>query len=296
MAHGTDSDVESKAVAVTLLKGGVTKTSVCLNTAQADADRGRDVAVVDLDTNGNATHYLGYEDHYTDASLTLGDVLLSNEDGTPDDLVIETGLGFDLFPASTSLESLASNLSNEPIPSEVLLENLVEPLLGDRYDRIYIDTPADRGLLLNNAAVASLNLLLPVTPEEGVVNGLRNTINRVVKPLSKRRDLTLLGIVPNKLSTRIDQQTADRRLLEPLCRSDYMSQYLPEFAYIAPETWDAIDDGELAKLPKPAIRSTPNIGKAFGANETLRHYAPDDDQLQYFDHLVDIVDNGGVLR
>jgi chromosome partitioning protein len=284
------------AVAFTLLKGGVTKTSIAINTTQAVADRGDDVLLVDLDTNGNATYYLGYGERYENADLDIGDVILESGEATPGDVIIETEFGFDLLPSSSGLERVEREISQEMMPSATLSSGLVDPLLGDHYDYIFIDTPADRGQLLNNAAVASLNLILPVIPEEGVTNGLQNTIDRVIKPLRKKRDLSVMAIVPNRLSKRLDHQTADRELLEPLCRSDNLSEYLPDFAYLSPEEWDALDAGEISPLPKPGIREARAVSKAFRNDQTLAVFDPDNDQLQYFDQLAEIVEQGGVQR
>lgn len=285
---------DPRGVAFTLLKGGVTKTSIAINTAQAAADRGHDVLLIDLDTNGNATYYLGHGDLYTGDSPDVGDVILSSGNASPNDAIVETEFGFDLLPASDGLERVERELASEVTPSETLAAELVDPLLGEVYDYVFVDTPADRGLLLNNAAVATLNLVMPVVPEEGVINGLQNTIDRVVAPLRKRRDLSILAIVPNRLSKRLDHQTADRELLEPLCRNENLAEYVPSFAYIAPETWDGLDEGTVSPLPKPGIRETRAISKAFRNDQTLRVFDPENDQLQYFDQLAEIIERGGV--
>jgi chromosome partitioning protein len=138
--------------------------------------------------------------------------------------------------------------------------------------------------------------MIPVIPEEGVVNGLHNIIDRVVEPLRKRRDLEILAIVPNRLSQRIDHQNEDRMLLEALCRNETFADYVPDFAYLAPETWDAIDAGDVSPLPKPGIREDADINKALRAHETLATYNPANEQLACFDELASIIETGGVSR
>lgn len=50
----------------------------------------------------------------------------------------------------------------------------------------------------------------------------------------------------NRFSERVDYQTSDRKFIERLCRSDTLSQYVPNLIYFPPAPLDALkdDDGE----------------------------------------------------
>ena len=53
-----------RAVSVSLQKGGVGKTTIAINLADALANRGHDVLLVDLDQQGNATEGVGLKAAY----------------------------------------------------------------------------------------------------------------------------------------------------------------------------------------------------------------------------------------
>lgn len=288
---------EPKAVATVMLKGGTTKSTVTANTAEALGRAGYNVLTVDTDPNGHLTANLGYSDLYYDGDIDLGDIILSEGSATPGDAIQPTDLGFDLLPASVALESVESRLKNEMQPSLCLKQQLVDPLLGDQYDYILMDTHSSRNALVNNAVVAAPNLLLPLIPEQGINSGLSRTQERIINPLKQKIALDILAMVPNKLSQRIDHQNEDRRLIERICRSDSLSEYLPQFAHVRPETFDAIDADEWhGSLPKPGLRKDSDLNDSFKQNETLGMFNPENTQLEAFDELAEIVVQGEVSQ
>lgn len=288
---------EPRAVSTVFLKGGTTKSTITANTAEALARAGHDVLAIGFDPNGHLTENLGYGDLYHDAEVDVGDVILSDGNATPSDIIVDTGLGFDLVPESTALESVESSLKSEMQPSLALKQHLVDPLLGDRYDYIIVDTHSSRNTLVNNAVVAAPNLLLPLIPEQGVYSGLSRTRERIIEPLQERIGLEILALVPNRLSQRIDHHNRDRELIERICSSDALSQFVPNFAYIDPADLQAIDDGEWeGSLPKPRLRKDADMNDSFRENKTLGAYNPDNPQLDAFDELAEIVVRGEVQR
>ncbi|MCD2205337.1 ParA family protein, partial [Halobacterium sp. KA-6] len=69
----------SRAVSVSLQKGGVGKTTIAINLADALAVRGNDVLLVDLDQQGNATEGVGLKDDYESSEPNIGDVLTDDD-------------------------------------------------------------------------------------------------------------------------------------------------------------------------------------------------------------------------
>jgi len=289
----------SRAVAVTMLKGGTTKSTITAHVAEALGRAGERALAIDTDPNGHLTVNLGYDDYYHDPDADLGDIILSEGDDstTPADVIVDTDLGFDLLPAAATLETTETRLHDEPQPSLCMQYGVVQPLLGSVYDYIVIDTHSSRNALVNNAAVAAPNLLVPLVPDQGSFSGLRRTRERIIDPLQNRLGLEVLAFVPNRLQTRLDWQTMDRTLIERLCRSDTLASRVPNFAWVAPTTFDAMDDPDQhSDIPKPGIRKTSAIDKAFQQDMTLGAYDPGHDQLAAFDELADIVMRGGVQR
>lgn len=286
-----EMDGDSRAVSVCMLKGGVGKSTIAVNLARHLAQR-HDVLMIDLDPNGHGSVGLGFDDHYRNTDEGIGDVLFDEAD--PTSLVYNTDYEFDLLPSSEDLEQVEREIVVGDVfqPSALLKREVVEPLLGDEYDYIVIDSPAYRSRLTDNALVATANLILPLAPGNEAISGLERTIERQISPLRQHIDVDVLALVPNKLNGRIDQQTQDRRLLERLNSHESLQNRVPNFARIT--DWEAVDTGDIK--PAPGIRDRTNITKAYGERKPLLDYDPDCDQLKCFDELAHIVAAGEVVR
>lgn len=298
MANSPNShNPRPRAVSTVMLKGGTTKSTITANTAEALARADHDVLAIGFDPNGHLTENLGYGDYYYDGEVDVGDVILSSGNAMPSDIIVDTDLGFDLVPETTALESVESRLKDEMQPSLMLKQNFVDPLLGEAYDYIIIDTHSSRNTLVNNAVVAAPNLFIPLIPEQGVYSGLSRTRERIIEPLRERIGLQILALVPNRLSQRIDHQNRDRELIERICSSDALSQFVPNFAHIDPDDLRRIDEGEWeGPLPKPRLRKDADFNDSFTESKTLGAYNPENQQLEAFDELADIVVRGGIDR
>jgi chromosome partitioning protein len=274
-------------VSVSILKGGVGKSTIAINLAERLASRGRNVLLVDLDPNGHASHGLGFEEAYKD-DHSIGDVVL---DGGADfeEVIHSTDFGFGVLPSSENLETVEAELRTVSFGDVRLRQRLVDPLLGEEYHYIVFDAPAYRGKLSDNGLVASQNLILPLTPQRESLAGFERTMDRQIRPISEQIGLNILAITPNRLDGRIDQQTMDRELVEDLNRS--FPEHVPSYARITDEEFQQIDDGEMVP-PKPGIRDRTAISKAFTEGEPLSEYDPNNDQIECFDELARIVETG----
>jgi len=270
-----------------------------MNLARQLVERGRRL-YADLDPNGHATNGLGFEAAYN-GEINLGDVILEGN-ATPHDLIRSTDYGFDLLPSSNTLEDVEKDLGRAMQGSARIKSKIVDPLLGDEYDFIVFDCPAYPGMLNNNALVATGNVVIPIEPGSSAIGGYKRTMERLIEPAREYIDVDVLAVVPNKLSDRIDQQTEDRELLENLNTATYevnpgqsLQEAIPNFARIRADEFDAIDAGEMAP-PKPGIRHRSALSRSLQQNQPLQDYDPDNDQIDFYEELAEIVAVGGVER
>ncbi len=158
-------------------KGGVGKTTSCVNLASAMKEKNRRVLVVDADPQGNASSGLGVNKNSTP---NLYDVLMK---GYPAREAIIQGKFGDVLPSNIQLSGAAVELVDEE-GRESALKQVLDPLRED-YDYIFIDCPPSLGLLTVNALVAADSVLIPVQCEYYAMEGLTDLLHSM--KLTKRR-------------------------------------------------------------------------------------------------------------
>lgn len=292
MPSHPSTDKQPRAVAVNVLKGGFGKSTTAINLARELAERNGNTLLIDLDDNGHTTFNMGYRNRY-EGDNHIHNILINGAD--PPDAIVPVTDSLDLLPSHEALEEVETNLQSAMASSQRLHRHVVKPLLGDTYQYIVIDTPANRGKLNDNALFAAKNLIVPLRPESGWESGITQTNKRLIQEARQYFDLELLALMPTGLSERLDHETRDRNLLYAINSRDELAPYVPNFARLTRDDWKAIDNGGYTG-PLPGIRYRASIDKAHRARQTLRDYDPDCDQLACYDELAQIVEYGGVVR
>ena len=191
-------------------KGGVGKTTTAVNLATALSAIGKQVLLVDLDPQGNATTGLGVK--RSSIRKSVYDVIF-NEAQVSETAVQTKVPGLSVLPSSIHLSGAEIELVTSSRREFRLQEGLRVPL---PYDYVIIDCPPSLSLLTLNALVASDSIVVPLQCEFYALEGLSHlvkTIERVKKTYNPRLDIhgVLLTMYDkrNNLSGMVAQDVRD---------------------------------------------------------------------------------------
>ena len=161
----------SRIIAIANQKGGVGKTTTCVNLACALKMKGKRVLLVDCDPQGNSTSGMGVDKNSTPGAYEL---LIKNADIL--DCIRHTPYG-DVIPSNKELSGASVELVRQE-KREFVLKNALQMVYND-YDYIFIDCPPSLELLTLNALCAADSLLVPVQGEYYALEGLSDLMNTV---------------------------------------------------------------------------------------------------------------------
>ena len=190
-------------------KGGVGKTSITCNLAAIGASQGLRTLVIDLDVQGNSTHYLvgevDAEQFPAEAQGVSG--LFKQTVGSrkmrknPDEFVWETPYeNLFLMPSSPVLGQIEKDL--EARYKIYKLRDALEKLT-DEYDRIYIDTPPNFNFYSKSALIAADTVLVPFDCDSFARQSLYELMSNVEELQEDHNpDLEVEGIVINQFNAQ----------------------------------------------------------------------------------------------
>ena len=178
-----------KTIAVVNQKGGVGKTTTCVNLAAALTELGCRVLVCDFDPQANTTSGFGVDK--TAASPTIYEVLI---DGADCRRAVVSTKWADVIPSNKGLAGATVEMIGID-RREYLLRDALAPF-RESYDYIFVDCPPSLELLTLNALCAADTILVPVQCEYYALEGLSDLLStiRIVKR-SLNRGLALEGVV-----------------------------------------------------------------------------------------------------
>lgn len=164
----------SKVICFTNQKGGVGKTTTCVNLASYLAIYGKKVLLIDIDPQGNACSSVGVDkikDDKTIYEVLLGDCEINEAiyaSSLKNLMVIPSTV--DLAQAEVDLVYLENR--------ENILKNILDKI-KDEYDYIFIDCPPSLGLLTVNALTSTDSIIIPIQCEYFALVGLGQLMNTV---------------------------------------------------------------------------------------------------------------------
>lgn len=194
-----------KLTAIANQKGGVGKTSTCVNLCAGLGLLGKKVILVDMDPQGNSTSGLGLERQMLDGSVY--DLLV--EGASLKDCMISTKWkNVSVVPATIDLAGaeieLVAAMSRET--------RLKRALSNADCDHIIIDCPPSLGLLTLNSLVAANSIIIPIQCEYFALEGLSQlmkTVELVRNNLNSDLELDGLLLTMYDSRTRLSKDVAE---------------------------------------------------------------------------------------
>jgi len=195
-----------KVTAIANQKGGVGKTSTCVNLCAGLGLMGKKILLIDMDPQSNSTSGLGVERPSLESSVY--DMLV--DDVEIERCVVETQWeGVSVLPSTIDLAGaeveLVSVLSRET--------RLKKSLVGaGGYDHVFIDCPPSLGLLTLNSLVAANSIIIPIQCEYYALEGLSQltkTIELVKSHLNSSLRLEGLLLTMYDMRTRLSKDVAE---------------------------------------------------------------------------------------
>jgi len=166
-----------KIIAIANQKGGVGKTTTCINLAASLAATKRSVLLVDMDPQGNAT--MGSGINKNQLELTTCDVLLG-ECTAEEAIVRAEDAEFDILPTNGDLTAAEVSLIEFQDREKRLSSALASVI--DKYEYILIDCPPSLNMLTLNSLVAAQSVMIPMQCEYYALEGLTallETVNQI---------------------------------------------------------------------------------------------------------------------
>lgn len=180
-----------RVIAISNQKGGVGKTTTAINLSACLAEKGKQVLVIDMDPQGNATSGLGIDKSSVEHSsyeILLGEVSISD---AMEESVCE---GLSVIPSERGLAGAEIELL-EKDEREYILKKEVDGI-KDQFDFIIIDCPPSLNILTVNAMTTADTVLVPIQCEYYALEGLSEllyTIDLVKERLNSK--LEMEGVV-----------------------------------------------------------------------------------------------------
>ncbi len=215
----------AKIVSFSNQKGGVGKTTSCVNIAAQIANKGKRVLMIDIDPQGNATSGLGIPKSKIDNTVyevIIGKTHIKNA------IITTKFKNLSVVPSNINLAGAELELTEIENGRNYLKEEL-DTISGD-FDYIFIDCPPSLGMLTVRALAASDGVVIPMQCEFYSLEGmsqLQNTIKRIRQLYNP--SLRIVGILltmyngrltlTNQVVSELKRYYADKLFKVPISRT-----------------------------------------------------------------------------
>lgn len=211
---------DCKVIALCNQKGGVGKTTTCVNLGIGLAQHGKRVLLIDFDAQASMTLSLGYKtpDELTETVAEVMQMVIEDKPVPEGYGILRHPEGVDLLPSNIVLANIEVRLFNT-LSRETVLKNYLQSVKQD-YDYILIDCMPSLGMLTANALTAANNVIIPAQPHYLSAKGLEmllHSISSIQKHVNP--NLKIGGI----LLTMVDRRTNFTKDIIEILRKGYSS-------------------------------------------------------------------------
>lgn len=189
----------AKIVSFSNQKGGVGKTTSCVNISAQIANKGKRVLMIDMDPQGNATSGLGLQK--SKIKNTIYDVIIGRCDIS--EAIIKTKFkNLSVVPAN--IELAGAEIELPELEDGTNFTKLALDSVKDDYDYIFIDCPPSLGMLTVKALSVSDGVVIPMQCEFYSLEGMSQLLNTVKKIKSLYNPtLQIVGILLTMYNGRL---------------------------------------------------------------------------------------------
>jgi chromosome partitioning protein len=186
-------------VAIVNQKGGVAKTTTTIHLGVALAQLGKNVLLVDLDSQGHLAEGFGIV--ADNLKLEMSDVFDGSK-SIRDIILPAIRPHLDLAPSNVRLADMELTLVNMRF-REVKLKRALEPILT-QYDYILLDCPPNLGLFTVNALIAANHVIIPMATHFWSMLGVSRLLTSIQSVKQEANPtLSILGIIPTRFTRTV---------------------------------------------------------------------------------------------
>ncbi len=166
----------AKIVSFSNQKGGVGKTTSCVNLAAQIANKGKKVLLVDMDPQGNATSGLGISK--AKIRKTIYEVIIGQCDIK--DAMMKTAFK-NLWIVPATIDLAGAELELHELDESLDFAKIAFDSVKDQFDYIFIDCPPSLGMLTVKALSVSDGVVIPMQCEFYSLEGMSQLFNTIKK-------------------------------------------------------------------------------------------------------------------